>query len=62
VKFVAPIGSPLEVAEAIYHGAAFSTSTPLQRHPPSWDDTVERILVAYRRAIGEFPRVAVAGR
>jgi glycosyltransferase involved in cell wall biosynthesis len=62
VKFVAPIGSPLEVADAIHDGAAPSTPRTLRHQPPSWDDTVERILVAYRRAIGELPRIAVAGR
>jgi glycosyltransferase involved in cell wall biosynthesis len=60
VRFLAPTGSPLELADAICEAAELSVPRTAASRIPSWDELVERTLAVYSGALHGTPSAAGA--
>lgn len=61
VSFVAPAGSPLDLADRIFELAGTNGPQPLHLEVPTWDETVERTLEVYAGLTHGISRIAVTG-
>jgi glycosyltransferase involved in cell wall biosynthesis len=60
VTFVAPAGSPLEIADAICEAARPSVRPAVRTPLPTWDAAVEKTLAVYEAAMAGQRRMTVA--